>query len=424
MLDLTLLRIVRRKEDYLRIARRIPDTAVDKQTATIIADFGKYFDRFPEHEVVDNEVFLPMFRAWHPSLKDEQRTAFEAILTKITKDVTPEIRVGVMRDLLELRLATEMGNLALRFSDGEVKGLMMELQRITAEFKADLGVSEVRFIDTDIDVLLTESSDDVGLRSRLSCINLSMRPLQPGDFGIIAGRPDKGKTSYISSEVTYWAPQLPSDKNIVWLNNEGLGRRIIPRIYQAALGVNRTKLMELSNRGLLKKMYAATVGRIDKIRVIDIHGMDNYSVQQLVEANNAGVVIYDMLDNVRGFGDAARTDLGLERMYQWAREYAVHQEHVAIATSQISNDGDNLQYPTLGMLKDSKTGKQGACDFQLMIGALTDPGYAHTRFLSLPKNKLCRDDGPRDPRCPVIFEAALSRYKDLDLDEAADAAKE
>jgi replicative DNA helicase len=120
-----------------------------------------------------------------------------------------------------------------------------------------------------------------------------------------------------------------------------------------------------------------------------------------------------MIDNIRGFGSEARTDLQLEEMYKWARERSVKYDAIGLATSQISAEGDGLQFPTLSMLKDSKTGKQGACDFQLMIGASNDPNLEYSRYLSLPKNKLRRDGQPSDPRCEVRFQPNLARYEDI-----------
>jgi replicative DNA helicase len=68
------------------------------------------------------------------------------------------------------------------------------------------------------------------------------------------------------------------------------------------------------------------------------------------------------------------------------------------------------------MLKDSKTGKQGACDFQLMIGSISDPAFVYSRFLSLPKNKLMRPDGKKDPKAEVNFDPVRARYEDAQME--------
>jgi replicative DNA helicase len=242
-----------------------------------------------------------------------------------------------------------------------------------------------------------------------------MRRLRPGDFGIIAGRPDKGKTTFLTSEVTYFAPQLPADRNIIWLNNEGPGKRIIPRLYQSALNYSMTDMKEKHAAGVLVDQYRSAVSRLDKIRIIDVHGFNTGNIEAILEESNPGVIIYDMIDNIKGFGGEARTDLALEEMYKWARERSVKYDCIGLATSQISNDGDGMQFPTLGMLKDSKTGKQGACDFQLMIGASNDQNLSGMRYLSLPKNKLRRPDGASDPRAEVIFDGTRARYRDIPI---------
>jgi len=79
-----------------------------------------------------------------------------------------------------------------------------------------------------------------------------------------------------------------------------------------------------------------------------------------------------------------------------------------LAASQISADGENLAYPTLAMLKDSKTGKQGAADFILTIGAIDD--FPNSRYLGLTKNKLAREGGPKNPKAEVIFDGTRGRY--------------
>jgi hypothetical protein len=108
-----------------------------------------------------------------------------------------------------------------------------------------------------------------------------------------------------------------------------------------------------------------------------------------------------------------RTDQVLEGMYQWARELAVRYKLIALATSQISAEGDGLAYPTLGMLKDSKTGKQGAVDFIITLGKKNEIMYENIRFIGLTKNKLHVEGQKRSPHAEVVFAATEGRFYSL-----------
>ena len=136
-----------------------------------------------------------------------------------------------------------------------------------------------------------------------------------------------------------------------------------------------------------------------------------------LEQHEPALVVFDMIDNIRGFGDSARTDQRLESMYQWAREAAVKHEFAGIATSQISVDGAGMQFPLDHMLKDSKTGKQGACDFIIMGGASDDEGYKNVRFIGVPKNKLRREGTDADPKTAVQFKPEICRLEDAEIYE-------
>lgn len=415
--DLAILKLLKYRKDFRRVHGRIPASSMNKETVAILDDFGKYFERFPEAEHVDMETFTPLFRAWHSTLTDEQRKMFETVLNNAEEDVPEKAREEIMRAVLELRLATDTANALARFDEGELPNLGAYIAALHTEFKADSDTAKEDFIQDDIHDLLEEDEIDFGLTSRLDCVNKSMRPLRPGDFMIIAARPDRGKTTLVASEATHWATQIPPDRNILWLNNEGPGRRIIPRLYQAALGATRTQLLTLRQANALKPAYIKLMGRIDKIRVKDIHGLDTYAVERIIEANNAEVVIYDMLDHVRGYENQARTDQRLEELYKWARSLAVEHEHIGIATSQVSVEGDNMQFPAQSMLKDSKTGKQGACDAIMIMGALNDPQYDKMRWIGLPKNKMRRDGAAGDPRECVQFDANRARVEDIPIQE-------
>ena len=415
MIDLQLLRILKHKGDFYRIRGRIPDRAINPQTRHILDDFALYFKRFPEHTKVDMATFLPVFRSRHTNLKDEEVMAYEGIFKNVSVDVDEETKSGIMTSMLELRLGTAIATMLAEYEAGDLPNIHAAIREAADNFERDADVTSLDYLKPDLDALLEDSQETNGLQWRLGCLRSSMRALRGGDFGIIAGRPDKGKTTFIASELTELAGQLPRGRNAVWLNNEGKGERIYLRIIQASLGMTLSEIREFKQTHNVLEEYAKIVGDKHRIRIVDIHGQDTYAVENIIRANNAGIVVYDMIDKINGFGSEARTDLALEKMYDWGREIAVKYDSVGLATSQISNEGDGMQFPTLGMLKDSKTGKQGACDFQLMIGASNDPNMQGVRFIGLPKNKLRREGVAGDPRATVNFKPQIARFEDVPI---------
>jgi replicative DNA helicase len=395
----------------------IPKSNLSDETLALVADFGKYFEAYPSHEILDLLTFMPKFRTWHAGISDDQFASYTAILRNISPEPDEDQKRNILQDLADIELMTKVANTIEAFKDGDVADPYSSITEQLDNYRKRRGLKVMTYIDTPIGDLLQQEFDDAGVKWRLNALNNSTRPLRPGDFGIVAGRPDQGKTTFITSEATYWAPQLPEDLNVIWLNNEGPGDRIIPRLYQSALGISMSEMKLMHSEGKLVDAYRAKIGgRLDKIRVFDIHGKTTGMVANILEENKAGIAIFDMIDNIHGFGDAARTDLMLEKMYQWARELMVRLNCIGIATSQISQDGDDMRFPALPMLKDSKTGKQGACDFQLMIGSISDPAFVYSRFLSLPKNKLMRPDGKKDPKAEVNFDPVRARYEDAQME--------
>jgi replicative DNA helicase len=150
------------------------------------------------------------------------------------------------------------------------------------------------------------------------------------------------------------------------------------------------------------------------LRVMDIHGRWNYEIEDLIREFNPALIIFDMIDNVKFGGDVGnngqRTDQLLEAMYQWARMMAVKYDCGIIANSQISADGDGLQYPTLPMLKDSKTGKQGAADVILTGGAVNDVMLESSRYWGTTKNKKGRTGIRNSPNVELLLDKDRGRY--------------
>jgi len=418
MIDINLLRIMAKRRDFEKLYPIVGEGVLDSQASMIAKGYEKYFTVF-DHKDIDWTVFLPRFKSWNPHLSSDDMTVFTAVLRQAMKPVNDTTRAGIANDLHEIHLATNLANITERFHNGDVPDLQGIVDDAVSEYKAALDIKGIEWVQDDIGDLLSAAEDNSGLSWRLAAINEKMRGLRAGDFGIIAARPDQGKTTLLSSEVTHMAGQLQDEENVLWLNNEGPGSRIRIRLYQSALNATIQELSTMSKDGVLEDLYKAAVGRPDKIRVFDVHGMNTTQVEQILIRNRPGIVVYDMIDNIRGFGNMARTDLVLEEMYKWGRELGVKYNCAGIATSQASVDAEGLQYPKQSMLKDSKTGKQGACDFIMFAGASGSPNLSRSRFIGVPKNKLRRVGVAGNPG-EVLVDFDRARYIDIQTQDGID----
>jgi len=416
-LDITLLRIMKRRQDYENLHRMVPERVLDPATESILKDYGSWFKENPDAKVIDFDSFALWMKLSHPTLDDDKLALVMSQVRKAKQDVDPDVRAGIVERLVASQTAQRLEDLILAFTEGEDIEFGAKLRSIIDTYE-DRVARQVKtpFVEVDIDELLDEEENDEGIHWRLSILNEYMRPLRPGDFGCVAMRPDAGKTTLLTSELTHMAPQCPEGRGVFWFNNEGPGRRIVGRLWQSALDATFDDLQELRKKGKHKQAYAKQVGGSDRIRVLDVHDMYSNDIEDIIRQHNPYIVVLDMIDNIK-FGGVAnnggqRTDQLLEAMYQWARVLGVKHDCIVLCTSQISSDGEGLTRPLQSMLKDSKTGKQGALDFLIMGGKSNDPLMANSRFISIPKNKLARAGRRGDPfGYEVILDSQRGRYR-------------
>jgi len=237
-------------------------------------------------------------------------------------------------------------------------------------------------------------SDDVGYDWCLPMLNKVYRKIQGGDATIVAARPGKGKTTFLCQQNAAMAKTMPKTKTIVWLNNESRRQKIMSRQIQAALGKTDKELHKMKQDGTLKDAYITEMGSASRVEIYDIHGKDHGYIEEILETygpDGIGAIVFDMLDKVKmPMPQGTREDQRLEELYTWGRELGVFYNCPTFPTSQISVEGAGLLFPAEHMLKDSKTGKQGATDNILMLGSSEDPMIMTTRGISLAKEKVKR----------------------------------
>lgn len=431
-LDLTTLQLLKYRDRYEKMARAVPENAIDTRTRVLLADFGRFFREFPAAPRIDAGAFGIFFKMIHPTVKGEDLAVYEALFQRIfSADVDPDIEAGLMARLMQAAVAADVARLIERFNAGDEVDMRGGLTGFVEKYDAAIErkVNNPQVLDP-IEELLRAAENDTGLHWPLPCLNRHIRPVQPGDFVVVAARPDKGKTTFCAHTLTHMAAQVDQlwpgeNRSILWFNNEGPGRRIVTRCFQAALNATIEDLVRLSNtpaskegeryKTAVREQYAAALGgRAGALRIFDIHDMWSHDVEDLIKLHKPALILFDMIDNIRFGGEVGnngqRTDQLLEAMYQWARIRGVKHDCGVVATSQISADGDGLQYPTLPMLKDSKTGKQGAADVIITLGAVNDPMLANSRYIGTTKNKNVRTGVPSNPMTEVIFDGARGRF--------------
>ena len=415
MIDISLLRVLKTREGFDKLYKNIPLRSLEQRTQIIIKDIAKYYSKFTEHTEVDYIQFKDMFFGyWHKGLDEESTAFYHKILDRADKKHDEVSQKVIMNALLEVALADKVMHLVEEYNDGEDMDIVSSIATLvkdTEDARERKSIDSFVDLADELDDIMEAEENGTGLHYRNPALESSLKPAQFGDdFLVVAARPNQGKTTFILNEVTHMVGQV-DERPVLWLNNEGRRERIVKRCMQVALGLKMSEMIKLHQNGKLISAYEEAIqAEHNAIKVKDIHGYQSYEVEDLIATVNPKIVVFDMIDHVKfpGMSDA-RTDQVLEEMYKWARELGVISNLMPIATSQVSVEGAEMPYPAQGMLKDSKTGKQGAADTLMMLGHSGDPLLVNSRFVSTPKTK-SKKEGASLPRQEFTFDIDRGRF--------------
>lgn len=418
MTDALILKALAHRQRYNQLLSHVPQDMLSAETRVMLQWFAAYFQTYPDHEVIQTEALETLVRLRSGGADPASVEVTLHYCRMLAQPVDDEALRGVLATLTELDFAGRAAAIISEYERGGDVDVVHELEVMAREAKRSRSNGKAAdWIDTSVTQILSEVENDVGIKwRRIPLLFEHIAALQGGVSVAIGARPDKGKTSMIADTLTDWAPQcvdfFGADRPILWLNNEGSGKRIIPRLYQAALGMTLPEIIELSHLGVLEHRYEEAIGA-DRhyIRVKDIHGASMAQIEQIIEDINPCVVVLDMIANVRmgGSKTANKADL-VEQTWQYWRELQVMHDFIGIATVQVSAEGGNDLFPPYSALKDSKTGIQGATDIILLLGSLDRADMQYLRGLSTPKNKFAVAGKVSYAQGEVEFDASRCRF--------------
>lgn len=328
-------------------------------------------------------------------------------------EIDDKVGQGILAEQKARKGALKLAEQAFRRAQGQISD--MDLSRFSEGIlQVDHQTHElpIREVNLDLEELIESAYAEEGYRWRLDCLNKSLGSLRTGDFGFIFARPETGKTTFLSSEVTaFLQSHAAKVREIIWFNNEEQGNKVGIRLLQAYFGVTLDQLMSAPRK--FKEIYQEQVGK--RLHLFDAAVIDRKDVEAIVKELQPGLVIYDQITKIKGF-KADRQDLMLGDICQWARELAKG-SHAAIGVSQADGSAEGVRYLTMEHVANAKTAMQAEADFILGIGKTHEQDAEYVRYLNISKNKLFGDKDSRPElrhgRFEVIIEPTIARYKDV-----------
>jgi replicative DNA helicase len=380
------------KENLSKYRRYIKPHVVMKETNTILDGMDKYYKTFPSVTEFAWDSFSAFLIADQSKrLTDDSIVKLRMMLTKAKTFVPHHAHEEVVKTLIELDYLALIMEECEKVKEGssDLEHVHIIATNALKDVERYIEKDEL-FVSADLSVIADRITSS-GYEWRLDALNRSLGPLRTGNFVIVAARVEVGKTTFLASEVSYLAQQLPKDRPVVWVNNEEESSVVFFRIVQAALG-QESKVLIADSKAAMVSYTTLMGGDKDKIRVTK--DMNNVrDLETLFREVNPGLIVFDQLDKVDGFKSDEREDLKLGKIYKWARELARSYGPV-IAASQLSASAVEMKDPPfigLDALRGSKTDKPGEADVVITIGKYKEPKSPEEemiRTINVPKNKL------------------------------------
>ncbi len=357
---------------------------------------------YKEHNVVTLQNFYLFLKA-KLVLSDVHKNLFQ----QCHSAELPEDFLVVLNHYRDRSLAKQLALLSFDVSEG--KKDVSDILDFVPQFSEVKIEDEDPFINESLVELHENHIKKPGLRWRLSALNRMLGSLRKGDFGFVFARPETGKTTFLASEVSFFAEQ--TEAPILWFNNEEEGRKVKLRIIQASLGLPLEQLFGNLNDN--DRRFREKTG--ERIKVFDSASIHRSEVEKLCNQLQPACILFDQIDKIKGFNND-REDLRLGEIYIWAREIAKTYAPV-IGVTQANGEAEGKRWLTMDYVSSAKTAKQAEADWILGIGKSNEDGMEYVRHLHLSKNKLTGDPDTdaalRHGKMDCLIVPQIARYKDI-----------
>lgn len=389
-------------------------------TTALLSWLALYWQTYPDSDEVNWDSMGTLVNLRGQGTPPEQLATLKAMMRQV--QTVPETEIaGTVKMISELAYSGEAGALLTRYNNGDEVDLSAEMKMLQRKYAevAQTQDSLLQWENRNVDEILQDNDESGGLLFKsFPELRDGLRGARGGDCIAMAAPVDAGKTSLLAVTAVDFAEQMHEQREkygerpILWLVNESLASRTVPRIYQAATGWTLAQIRDKHKAGEFAPAYLKRVGSFDRIRVKDAHSITMHQIATLIEEMNPAVLIVDMVANIRG-GTMETEHQNLEAKWQELRVLGCEYDCIMVGTMQMSAEGYDLLYPPMTALKQSKIGVQGALDLLVMMGRLNPqeaPDRQSLRGISTPKNKMARSGYKALHQFEVEFNGGTCKF--------------
>lgn len=382
------------KEVYDKYIDQLDSIKLDTHPAKILKLIESYYDQHEDHKYISEDELTAWYNLQNPNAKHKE--VYEQIISNIFSiDTSDSVAIRLIESLIEKDVANKIVQKLVPIISGEshepvLDEIKLEIEK--GEEKLGKLISEDQedlFLDNSITKIL-KKKDLQGIEWRLKCLNDCLGPL-PGTGKTIhvASRPNAGKTSLLSSEITHMISQIPPNQKVLWCHNEEDGGSVQLRWYQAMLNANENQINNEKERAEL--VFKQKGG--DKLLMYDSDSISIEEIDKLIAKITPRIVVVDIADHVgyRGENKAGNGADRLKNLYRHYRnlgkKYSKQFPIDFILTGWSDATTDGKKWFGQGQLDGGKTAKPGSTDAIICIGQ-DGEGESDARYLSVCRNKL------------------------------------
>jgi len=341
----------------------------------------------------------------HPAMTQANIANLDLLLNQL-KEIPaydPAIAEDVLKEMYLQHKARLLAECAINIQDNKVKDFQ-KLRALTQEIDDFAIRANTEYVPVDIGELIQRSANNHKWSWCFPDLQERLGNIGPGVFGIIAARPDAGKTAFHINFTWNKGGWLEQGAKVHILANEEVADNQMKRGISCNFGVDWETVTMYPDHANNKLKPLA-----ERIYIKDAVGMSIEDLHNYCKEHLPDILIIDQLDKISVSGEFSRTDERLTKVYEQAREIAKRYNCAVIGITQASNDAHDKLYYGFECLAGSKTGKAAEADFVITIGMKavestqgTDSGI---RVINLTKNKLTGNKNP----VSYVLDHQLSR---------------